>query len=83
MFEEQKAAMDQRYRQLLEDSIQDAVFLSSRNSELTDENQNLRQRKTFSYIIKAAIVFTTVYIKLTHETYFHLYIETTCRYRKT
>ncbi|KAJ8298132.1 hypothetical protein KUTeg_024663 [Tegillarca granosa] len=44
MFEEQKAAMDQRYRQLLEDSIQDAVFLSSRNSELTEENQNLRQQ---------------------------------------
>lgn len=44
MFEEQKAAMDQRYRQLLENSIQDAVFLSSRNSELTEENQNLRQQ---------------------------------------
>lgn len=44
MFEEQKAALDQRYRQLLEDAIQDAVFLSSRNSELQEENQSLRQQ---------------------------------------
>ncbi|XP_060080891.1 chromosome-associated kinesin KIF4B-like [Ylistrum balloti] len=43
MFEEQKAALDQRYRQLLEDSIQDAVFLSSRNNELMEENQDLKQ----------------------------------------
>ncbi|XP_021340349.1 kinesin-like protein KIF21A [Mizuhopecten yessoensis] len=43
MFEEQKAALDQRYRQLLEDSIQDAVFLSSRNNELTEENGELKQ----------------------------------------
>lgn len=44
MFEEQKVALDQRYRQLLEDAIQDAVFLSSRNSELQEENQSLRQQ---------------------------------------
>ncbi|KAK3099844.1 hypothetical protein FSP39_010656 [Pinctada imbricata] len=44
MFEEQKAAMDQRYRQLLEDAIQDAVFLSSRNNELQEENQALQQQ---------------------------------------
>lgn len=44
MFEEQKVAMDQRYRQLLEDAIQDAVFLSSRNNELQDESKSLRQR---------------------------------------
>lgn len=43
MFEEQKVAMDQRYRQLLEDSIQDAIFLSSRNNELQDESKSLRQ----------------------------------------
>lgn len=43
VFEEQKIALEQRYRGLLEDSIQDAIFLSSRNSELTQENQGLRQ----------------------------------------
>ncbi|XP_071087472.1 kinesin-II 95 kDa subunit-like [Haliotis cracherodii] len=43
MFEEQKAVIDQRYRALLEDAIQDAVFLSSRNTELVTENQQLRQ----------------------------------------
>ena len=47
MFEEQKAAIDQRYRKLLEDCIQDAVFLSSRNSELTTENQSLKHREYF------------------------------------
>lgn len=52
MFEEQKAALDQRYRQLLEDAIQDAVFLSSRNNELQEENQSLKQcmYKTYSNI---------------------------------
>ncbi|XP_072040599.1 osmotic avoidance abnormal protein 3-like isoform X1 [Amphiura filiformis] len=43
VFEEQKLALEQRYRSLLEDSIQDAIFLSSRNSELVQENQALRQ----------------------------------------
>ena len=47
MFEEQKAVLEQRYRQLLEESIQDAVFLSTRNNELTQENQALKQRKSY------------------------------------
>ncbi|RUS85476.1 hypothetical protein EGW08_006752 [Elysia chlorotica] len=44
MFEEQKAAIDSRYRQLLEESIQDAVYLSSRNSDISQENQLLKQQ---------------------------------------
>ena len=47
MFEEQKAVLEQRYRQLLEESIQDAVFLSTRNNELTQENQALKQRNFY------------------------------------
>jgi len=43
VFEEQRASLEQRYRALLEDAIQDAIFLSSRNQELVDENQTLRQ----------------------------------------
>ncbi|KAH3830071.1 chromosome-associated kinesin KIF4-like [Dreissena polymorpha] len=44
MFEEQKAAIEQRYRHLLEDSIQDAIFLSARNNELTMENTELKHQ---------------------------------------
>ena len=43
MFDKQKLAIEQRYRELLNDSIQDSVFLSSRNNELMSENAALRQ----------------------------------------
>ena len=60
MFEEQKAAIEQRFRNLLEDAVQDAVFLSSRNNELVDENQELRQRKYFVVFVFFAF-FVLVY----------------------
>ncbi|XP_015758048.1 PREDICTED: kinesin-II 85 kDa subunit-like isoform X1 [Acropora digitifera] len=43
VFEDQKSAIEQRYRSLLEEAIQDAVFLSTRNQELMHENQALKQ----------------------------------------
>ena len=43
VFEDQKSAIEQRYRALLEEAIQDAVFLSTRNQELMHENQALKQ----------------------------------------
>ncbi len=53
MFEEQKGVIEQRYRSLLEDSIQDAVYLSTRNTELMDENASLKQgRIPFPTLLK-------------------------------
>ncbi|ELT92202.1 hypothetical protein CAPTEDRAFT_221227 [Capitella teleta] len=43
VFDEQKNVIEQRYRELLEDAVQDAIFLSTRNNELMMENQTLKQ----------------------------------------
>ena len=43
MFEEQKSVIEQRYRGLLEEAIDDAVFLSSRNTELSQESLAVKQ----------------------------------------
>ena len=42
VFEKQKVAMESRYRELLDDAIQDAIFLSTRNNELMDESSQLQ-----------------------------------------
>ena len=41
MFEEQKLVLEQRFRSLLQDAIQDAVFLATTNSELQQQNEQL------------------------------------------
>lgn len=56
VFEEQKTAIEQRYRSLLEEAIQDAVFLSATNQELMFENQQIKQ----GCILSNAVEFFTV-----------------------
>ncbi|XP_062513671.1 kinesin-like protein KIF3B [Corticium candelabrum] len=41
VFEEQKLVLEQRFRSLLQDAIQDAVFLATTNSELQQQNEQL------------------------------------------
>ncbi|XP_041079761.1 uncharacterized protein LOC121297476 [Polyodon spathula] len=41
VFEEQKDALDRRYRTLLGEAIQDAIYLSARNQQLEAENARL------------------------------------------
>lgn len=43
MFEKQKAVFEERYRGLLEDAVRDAIYFSSRNSELMRENKEQAQ----------------------------------------
>lgn len=45
MFEKQKAVFEERYRGLLEDAVRDAIYFSSRNSELMRENKEQAQGK--------------------------------------
>nr|XP_039269397.1 kinesin-like protein KIN-7L [Styela clava] len=42
VFEEFKVDLENRWRGLLDDAIQDAVFLNSRNNELSQENEMLK-----------------------------------------
>ncbi|RXM94183.1 hypothetical protein EOD39_18272 [Acipenser ruthenus] len=41
VFEEQKDALDRRYRTVLREAIQDAIYLSARNQQLEAENAQL------------------------------------------
>ena len=43
MFEEQKAAIEQRSRALLEGALHDAVFLAAANSQLKLHSHELKQ----------------------------------------
>ena len=47
-FESQKLTIEQRFRGLLEEAIQDAIFLATKNAELVDENRRLNEGKIFS-----------------------------------
>ena len=42
-FESQKLTIEQRFRALLEEAIQDAVFLATKNSELAEDNRRLHE----------------------------------------
>ena len=42
-FEEQKVVIEQRFRGLLEESLQDAIYLAAVNSQLKVHSQELKQ----------------------------------------
>ena len=44
-YEEQKLVIEQRFRGLLEESIQDAIYLAAMNSQLKSQIQKMRQGK--------------------------------------
>eukprot|EP00054_Salpingoeca_dolichothecata_P019952 m.125031 g.125031 ORF g.125031 m.125031 type:complete len:681 (+) comp23441_c0_seq2:109-2151(+) len=43
VFEDQKLAIEMRFRSVLEESIRDAIFLAGENSKLQEENDRLKQ----------------------------------------
>ena len=57
VFDKQKLAIEHRYRQLLDDAIQDAVFLSSRNNELTIENSALQTGNILLILSQVTVLF--------------------------
>ena len=69
MFEQQKGVIEERYRTLLEDSVQDAVFLSTRNTELMQENQDLKQGNVPLFNGKFVKIFSIILMKLGFNRY--------------
>jgi enamine deaminase RidA (YjgF/YER057c/UK114 family) len=47
VYEQQRSVLEQRYRALVEDAVQDAIFLASRNDTLQHDNDSLRQRESY------------------------------------
>ena len=43
VFDQQKVSLEQKYVHLVNSSVQDAIFLSTRNEQVTRENQALKQ----------------------------------------
>ena len=69
MFEQQKGVIEERFRALLEDSVQDAVFLSTRNTELMQENQDLKQGNVPLFDGKFLKFMSIMLMKLTFNCY--------------
>ena len=43
-YEEAKSSADVKYQELINSCVQDCIFLSSKNSELLEENTNLKKK---------------------------------------
>jgi len=65
-FESQKLTIEQRFRGLLEEAIQDAIFLATKNAELVDENRRLNEG-TVRYFIKISLHAKMSYRYCCHE----------------